>query len=189
MTLFILVIPLFPPPVGKAFLAPTQNGGLPFRRRRGPPQRSNSPDWVITRVPTGCRLLVQRVILHMTALTSAPVWISAALSGQEKLGKSAAAASSCRISRGAGTGLLNQPLKLFSVTRVSVLTHLPPEIRPVLASFPSTVFILEGRVGVTLVLWVLVIFCPSQLQLFCFASLAAANHGAFVRQICVFAVG
>lgn len=49
------------------------------------PQRSNSPDWLFSQVPRGYRLLVRRVILHMTALTSVPVWISAAPPGQESL--------------------------------------------------------------------------------------------------------
>lgn len=49
------------------------------------PQRSNSPDWLFFQMPRGYRLLVRRVILHMTALTSVPVWISAAPPGQESL--------------------------------------------------------------------------------------------------------
>lgn len=108
------------------------------------PQRSNSPYWLFSQVPRGYMLLVWRVILHMTALTSVPVWISAAPPGQESL--ESLAASSLRISWRTGTGLLYISHLSFSVWQESqywrVWIHL------VLVLFSSTVYILKGYGGV-----------------------------------------
>lgn len=87
-----------------------------------------------------------------TALTSVPVWISAAPSGQESLGSLPLLPARAGLVGGQDLGCFTSAPKLFSVTGISVLTRLSPEILPVLASISSTVSILEEGVSVSALL-------------------------------------
>lgn len=84
-----------------------------------------------------------RVSLHTTALTSVPDWISAAPLGQVP--------ARAGLVGGQDLGRFTSASKLFSVTGISALTRLSPEIHPVLASSS----VLEEGVGVAALFLVL----------------------------------
>lgn len=90
--------------------------------------------------------------MHMTALTSVPVWISAAPSGQESLESLPSLPARAGLVGRQDLGCFTSAPKLFSATGITVLTCLFPEIHPVLASISSTVSILGEGVGVSALL-------------------------------------